>query len=243
MLGWEFPPFISGGLGTACYGLTKAMDKLGAPIIFVLPKVSPIRFSGSEGSQFDPKSIFCNPQQSRLDKIHHFHNIKFRDIPSTLRPYAKFATEQAQQSSVLTKATQHKFHDEKTALGIAEAKTDFDRTKAGSENYGSDIHNQVYRFAEKAAKVAQDEDFQIVHAHDWMTFPAGMTVARQAGKPLIVQVHSTEFDRSGENVNQTVYDIERAGMHAADRVIAVSRYTRNLILDRYSVSPDKTEVV
>jgi len=244
MLGWEFPPFISGGLGTACYGLTKAMDKLGAQIIFVLPKAPPIRFSGSGCSQFGLKGLRSfDPQQSQFDKIHHFHNVKFRDIPSTLRPYAKFAAEQAQESSASAKAKPHESPGRKTRSDYAQGEGEFYRIESSSENYGSDIHYQVYRYAEKAAGIAQEEDFQIVHAHDWMTFPAGMTVARRSGKPLIVQVHSTEFDRSGENVNQTVYDIERTGMHAADKVVAVSRYTRNLILERYGVSPGKTEVV
>jgi glycosyltransferase involved in cell wall biosynthesis len=94
-----------------------------------------------------------------------------------------------------------------------------------------------------AAELAQEAQFDIVHAHDWMTYPAGITVAAISGKPLIVHVHSTEFDRSGENVNQMIYEIEREGMERADRVIAVSHYTRNIVISRYGISSEKVEVV
>jgi glycosyltransferase involved in cell wall biosynthesis len=101
----------------------------------------------------------------------------------------------------------------------------------------------VYQYADEALKIAGGEEFEIIHAHDWMTFPAAIAIAEATRKPLIVHVHSTEFDRSGEHVNQMVYDIERQGMHAADKVIAVSHYTRNIIVNRYSVPAEKVEVV
>jgi glycosyltransferase involved in cell wall biosynthesis len=87
------------------------------------------------------------------------------------------------------------------------------------------------------------EVFDVIHAHDWLTFPAGQALARVSGKPLVVHVHSTEFDRSGENVNQRVYDVERRGMMAAMRIIAVSELTRSICTNRYGVSPSKVEVV
>ncbi|GAI04335.1 unnamed protein product, partial [marine sediment metagenome] len=94
-----------------------------------------------------------------------------------------------------------------------------------------------------AAELAENEQFDIVHAHDWMTYPAGIAVSAVSGKPLIVHVHSTEFDRSGENVNQTIYDIEREGMEWAAKVIAVSYFTSNIIISRYGISGEKVEVV
>jgi glycosyltransferase involved in cell wall biosynthesis len=102
---------------------------------------------------------------------------------------------------------------------------------------------QVHRYATKVMEIATVEDFDLIHAHDWMTYPAGIAVAKSSGKPFIVHVHSTEFDRSGEHVNQSIYDIERQGMHSADRVITVSNYTRNIIVGRYGVAPEKVEVV
>jgi len=105
------------------------------------------------------------------------------------------------------------------------------------------MYEEVHRYADVVAELASKENFDVIHAHDWMTYPAGIAVAQLSGRPLIVHVHSTEFDRSGENVNQMIYDIERAGMHAADKVITVSNFTRNIIIDRYGVSPQKIEVV
>jgi glycosyltransferase involved in cell wall biosynthesis len=102
---------------------------------------------------------------------------------------------------------------------------------------------QVRRYARLASEIALGESFDVVHAHDWMTFPAGLAVSGITGKPLVVHVHSTEFDRSGENVNQQVYDIERAGMHGADKVICVSNFTRNLLINRYAVPSEKVTVV
>jgi glycosyltransferase involved in cell wall biosynthesis len=85
--------------------------------------------------------------------------------------------------------------------------------------------------------------FDVIHAHDWVTFPAGLAIAARTGRPLVVHVHSTEFDRSGEHVNQAVYDIERAGVHGASAVVAVSNLTRSILVDRYGVAPEKVRVV
>jgi len=103
--------------------------------------------------------------------------------------------------------------------------------------------SEVRRYAALASVIARDESFEVVHAHDWMTFPAGLAVANMKSVPLVVHVHSTEFDRSGQHVNQRIYDIERSGVHGADRVIAVSHLTKNTLTSRYGVNPAKVEVV
>jgi len=102
---------------------------------------------------------------------------------------------------------------------------------------------QIHRYARLAIELSEAEDFDVIHAHDWMTFPAGMAVAAASGKPLVVHVHSTEFDRAGTNVNQRVYDIERSGMHAAARVVCVSHLTKNIVVHRYGIKPKKISVV
>jgi glycosyltransferase involved in cell wall biosynthesis len=221
MLGWEFPPFISGGLGTACYGLTKAMDQLGMHLIFVLPKTAPIRFGSSK--------LKDEEKQNR----YNFKNVEFYAIPSTLKPYTKAGKSEYSRNIANFSSTQGKFPN----------KVKNSQKFSGAENYETDMYSAAHRYAEKAVKIAQNEDFDIIHAHDWMTYPAAMAVAAEMGKPLVVQIHSTEFDRSGDHVNQMVYDIEREGMYAADKVIAVSNYTRNIIINRYSVPAEKVEVV
>jgi glycosyltransferase involved in cell wall biosynthesis len=231
MLGWEFPPFISGGLGTACYGLTKAMSKLGLEVTFVLPKAIPVDSSSTCVKMRTPADINYSKLGEEFDPA--LKNIKFKTIDSALKPYATAETYRHEIEDLI-KAKQKRGG----IIGISAA------NDAGDNgHYSGDMYSEVHRYASSAVKLAMQEDFDVIHAHDWMTYPAGIAVAAVTGKPLVVHVHSTEFDRSGENVNQMIYDIERAGMHVADKVIAVSYLTRNIILARYGVNGDKVEVV
>jgi len=227
MLGWEFPPFISGGLGTACYGLTRAMDQLDVRVTFVLPKmveseyVTHVRLltpgsragaSGSQGGEVELK------------------NVKFRSIASPLQAYATPAVYRERLAESL------RLQRELAALlGGDEV--------CGGRDYSGDLSQEVNRYASMVVELARGEDFDVIHAHDWMTYPAGVAVAGVTGKPLVVHIHSTEFDRSGEHVNQVVYDIERRGMERAGRVIAVSHYTRGIVVSRYGIPAEKVEVV
>ena len=111
------------------------------------------------------------------------------------------------------------------------------------EDYSGDLLTQVDRFAQFCVAATRRLKFDVIHAHDWMTYPAGLAIASVTGKPLVVHVHSTEFDRSGAHVNQRVYDIERRGMHGSMRVVAVSQLTKNVIMRRYSVPDTKVAVV
>lgn len=113
----------------------------------------------------------------------------------------------------------------------------------GGAAYGSDLIGDSERYARLVVALTARERFDVIHAHDWLTYPAGLALARLTRKPLVVHVHSTEFDRSGSNVNQRVYDIEREGMQGADRVIAVSQLTRSICVRRYGVPASKVDVV
>ncbi len=225
MLGWEFPPFISGGLGTACYGLTKAMDKLGLEVIFVLPKMIEGQYA-THVKLLSPASVSSVASFT----INELKNITFRAIGSSLQPYS---TPDSYQQQIENTLRQKILHDTGSGTGHF----------VGGIDYAGDMYAEVHRYADVAAKLAGNEQFDVIHAHDWMTYPAAIAAARVTGKPLIVQVHSTEFDRSGENVNQMIYDIEREGLHAADKIIAVSYFTRDIIISRYGISGDKVEVV
>jgi glycosyltransferase involved in cell wall biosynthesis len=160
-------------------------------------------------------------------------NVKFRTIESSLRPYAN-AESYKREVEELIRAKQRRCGS--IGSGGESAADSF-------HHYCGDMYTEVHKYAAAAVKLALQEDFDIIHAHDWMTYPAAIAVAAVTGKPLVVHVHSTEFDRSGEHVNQMIYDIERAGMHAADKVIAVSFLTRNIIIGRYGVTGDRVEVV
>jgi glycogen(starch) synthase len=226
MLGWEFPPFISGGLGTACHGLTKAMGRLGVHIAFVLPKA---RVGGTAG----PVRVLSAEGYVKTEDISAFKHVSFHEIPSMLRPYVSSFADEAhcrgrgpfRRGSGFYVRSWHSYESEQV------------------ENYPHDLTQQAHRYASKAVEIATVEEFDIIHAHDWMTYPAGIAVAESTGKPLVVHVHSTECDRSGEHLNQYIYDIERRGMHFASKVIAVSNYTKNIIVRRYGVEPEKVNVV
>ena len=114
-----------------------------------------------------------------------------------------------------------------------------------SGKYGANLMEEVARYAIVAAQVAKNLEgqFDVIHAHDWLTYFAGIAAKRVSGKPLVVHMHATEFDRSGENINTQTYAIERAGMHAADMVIAVSNLTRNIVINRYGVPAEKVVAV
>ncbi len=229
MLGWEFPPFISGGLGTACYGLTKALDQLGTEIIFVLPTMVQSRYSTHVKLLSPDLAVSKAPF-----KLQQLKNVSFRTVTSPLQPYLTSSTYQQRIEQSLAEIQSRRGHpgNRHADLGLS-----------GKFDYSGDMFTEVRRYADLAVMLAENENFDIIHAHDWMTYPAAIAVAEMSHKPLVVQIHSTEFDRSGEHVNQPIYDIERRGMHAADRVIAVSYYTRSIVISRYAVPGEKVEVV
>ncbi len=222
MLGWEFPPFISGGLGTACYGLTRALDRVGVNVTFVLPRPVGADYAGHV-KLLTPGS----GSRSRVE-VKQFKNVQFRMIRSALKPYCDSET-YAERIEQIKQAKRR-------------VDTHIDQPVAAVD-YKGDLYGEVHRYAAVAAELARSEQFDIIHAHDWMTYPAGIAIASLSGRPLVVHLHSSEFDRSGEHVNQMIYDIERRGMELADRVIAVSNYTRGIVVQRYGISPDKIEVV
>ena len=234
MLGWEFPPFMSGGLGTACFGLTKAMNDIGLNITFILPRPIDASAVSSHVRMLSPANI---KNRVRVDReiCEQLTNVRFESIGSTLcSPYESPESYQKRIETVI--------HNKRIETEYFDF-SDESYTSGGGELYGKDMFSEIYRYAMAASELAKGRDFDVVHAHDWMTYPAGMAVAALSGKPLVVHIHATEFDRSGEHVNQGIYDIERAGMHKADKVIAVSHLTRNIVISKYGVSGDKVEVV
>ncbi len=127
---------------------------------------------------------------------------------------------------------------------ITEERLAFLRGKFPELHYGPSLYDEVLAYAARAPFVALAERADVIHAHDWLSFPAGIAAKEVTGLPLVVHVHATEFDRTGfGSVNQNVYDIERRGMHEADLVVAVSEYTRGIIIERYGVAPEKVVVV
>ena len=241
MLGWEFPPFISGGLGTACYGLSKALSDLGTEVLFVLPR-------GVVEQHLGRVQVFSAREKGR-GRTHTYWTVKglehVRLIPveSGLTPYVTeegYAAERMQESQQVGRTATE-------AAPGAPASPVHLPTSLGLSSvppiYAGDLMAEVHRYARVVADLARQSDFDIIHAHDWMTFPAALAVAAMSGKPLVAHIHSTEFDRSGANVNQQVYDIERAGLHGARKIICVSRLTQGVVTSRYGVPVAKCRVI
>lgn len=226
MFGWEFPPHITGGLGTACFGLTKAMASQNLDIIFVVPKSY-----GDENQNFvrllNGNEVSFDLKQS--DSREFLEKISYMEINSTLKPYLS-PTEVISLKKYLGK----KVKIEESVLS---------ENFCFTGKYGPNLMQEVARYALIAAKIGTTQDFDVIHAHDWLTYSAGIAAKESSGKPLVVHVHATEFDRSGENVNQVVYNIEKKGMEAADKVVAVSHLTRNIIIHKYKIPAEKVEVV
>ncbi len=234
MFGWEFPPHIAGGLGTACYGMTRGLARNDVEVTFVMPKAS-----GDEDQRFvdvvnasDVEAVFGNVDGGVEDII---DKISFVHIDSNMVPY-------------ISPEEYLAYHDEyvKSGKKTWETKDLWSQRYTFSGKYGANLMEEVARYAIIAAQVAKDLEgqFDVIHAHDWLTYFAGIAAKRVSGKPLVVHMHATSFDRgSADNIDTRVYEMERVGMAAADCVIAVSNLTRNIIIDKYNIPADKVVTV
>ncbi len=239
MFGWEFPPYISGGLGTACYGMTQALVQCGVEVTFVLPS---ILGNLDNDAHVDLKSASGTRTTDVEEKTFSscisdlgFENLLVYRTDSPLMPYM---TEESYQEFLLKMKVEGKTQE----INHSEYSIHSDHiTLQGG--YGKNLIEEVYRYAKAATVIASRDSYDVIHAHDWITYPAGILAKKLTGKPLVVHLHATEFDRSGENVNQQVYDIERMGLNAADMVMAVSHRTRQTAIDKYGVDPSKVHVV
>jgi len=381
MLGWEFPPFITGGLGTACYGLTKALDRHGIGVTFVLPRhvegettshvtlvspatdwrpgepvaqVSSVVHQGAGTAAAAPGAFSIAPSPVNHEGDGHWSAVsaavllgksaplihdEFEDdldelevgatdplegpgppgtpraSPGSAASYARslrrlsilgrvghagpYGTVDGSASSKALRQMRHGSASTSPAGGWLTSAHFLTHASGGmggrgglagaegigrfgspgnagagdilqqtliaeraihaaipeahgrshsslavrAEDYGGDLIGDAYRYARFVVAACAKLPFDVIHAHDWLTYPAGLALASMTGRPLVAHVHSTEFDRSGLHVNQRVYDIERRGMHGAIKVISVSMLTKNLCINRYSVPSSKIEVV
>jgi len=228
MFGWEFPPHISGGLGTASYGLTKGMATLDdLEVIFVVPKAwgdedqSVVRLIGANKVPVAYKQVFYKGTRHPIEKI---------EISSKIIPYTD---PENFWKVVNSEVTGHKLYVHTNNKGLV----DF------SGRYDRNLMDEIYKYSIVASVIAEENDFDIIHAHDWLAYPAGIAAREVSGKPLVIHVHATDFDRSGGNVNPDVYRIEKSGMDAASKIITVSNLTREIVINKYNIDPRKVETV
>lgn len=285
MLGWEFPPFIAGGLGTACHGLTKSLVKQGHEVTFVLPRSIPdnlrthVRLLGPNtlrerageirrraragqpvpGTAGQETAHFANQVPAAAAPARPGDRPGSPGVPPTAHPYPG-----VDLGDTLTRVVD-RLHAaggggvsrpgpdrlaalrSSSAAELAEAMDDvlgsLEHMGVHEGGYGGDLFGDAQRYAGLVAALGIHERFDVIHAHDWLTYPAGLALRSLTGKPLVCHVHATEYDRSGEHVNQGVADIERSGLLGADRVIAVSRLTKSIVHRRYGVPESKIDVV
>jgi len=228
MFGWEFPPHISGGLGTASYGLTKGMSKLeDLEVIFVVPKAwgdedqSGVRLIGANQVPVAFKQVYFKGIKRPVEKI---------EVLSKIVPYTDPEDFWRRISS---EVSEYKMFVQTNEKG----KVDF------SGKYGPDLMDEIIKYSVVASVIAGENEFDIIHAHDWLAYPAGIAAMEVSGKPLVIHVHATDFDRSGGSVNPDVYRIEKQGMDAASKIITVSNLTREIVINKYNIDPEKVETV
>lgn len=228
MFGWEFPPHIAGGLGTASYGLTRGLAALNdVEVIFVVPKAygdedqSVVRLIGANTVPMTYKKVRYSYFTKPVEKIEVFSKL----VPYTdPEDFWKMTRGEVAETDVLVTTNKH-------------GKVEF------TGGYGPTLMDEIHKYSLVAQVIASEHDFDIIHAHDWLAYPAGIAAKAVSGKPLVIHVHATDFDRSGGNVNPVVYNMEKEGMDAADKIITVSNLTRDIVINKYNINPDKVETV
>ncbi|MDE2070059.1 MAG: glycosyltransferase [Gammaproteobacteria bacterium] len=233
MLGWEYPPLFAGGLGKASQGLARGLAECGAQVRFVLP-----RYPLSEDASFLTvggvgawlalgRQWGGSPRTTQGKKA--MPGLKFLAVPARLYPY---------QRPIGIRVPANQAADDARDPGDAR-----DLGDPAAQLYSHDLGRQVARFAIRVARLAQGIDADVVHANDWMSFPAAFAAAAPRHLPVFLHVHSTEYDRSGEAVNPYIARIEQQACLRATHVFAVSRYTANILITRYGVPRAKITVV
>ncbi len=230
MFGWEFPPHIAGGLGTACEGIVKGLAHNGVEVLFVMPHAF--------GDEDQSCARIINASDVAVanvsDTVEEFLNkVKFIDVDSSIVPYV----DPEEYYDAIEKMKRE--HLRETGIG-------FGQKFRFSGKYGANLLEEVSRYAQVGGTIAMEHagEFDVIHAHDWLTYLAGIAAKELSGKPLVVHVHATSFDRGTDDmVDSRVYSIEKRGMEAADRVVTVSDLTRNIVINKYGIDPSKVVTV
>ena len=230
MFGWEFPPHIAGGLGTACEGIVKGLAHNGVETLFVMPNAS-----GDEDQSattiLNASDVAVRNVSSTVEEF--INKVKFLYVDSNIVPYV----DPDEYFEAIEKMK---------AQGITQTSVGFGQKFKFSGKYGANLMEEVSRYAQVGGTIAMEHinEFDLIHAHDWLTYLAGIAAKELTGKPLVVHVHATSYDRGDEkHIDTRVLDIETRGMQAADRVVTVSDLTRNIVINKYGIDPAKVVTV
>ena len=226
-LGWEFPPLINGGLGVACMGISKALAKK-VDLSVIVPKADPSAVY--DGFSLTGINTLQYAEVETVSQGYSYNSFSLvSKAPVNLDPYAH--VEGTPGTVVFTKEGKMLFsHVSRADLDLFTGKEDL---------YAGDLARKVIEFSKICAVLARQYDFDVVHAHDWMTYLAGVEVKKATGKPLVVHLHASQFDRAGADARGWIYDIEKYGMEQADAVIPVSKYTGTVAAGHYGINPAK----
>ena len=229
MFGWEFPPHIAGGLGTACYGIVKGLAYNGVDSIFVMPSAS-----GDEDKSVDiinASDVAVDTVSTSVDEF--LDRVKFVHIGTNMIPYVN-----PEEFSELVSSERKR--------EVKDFRVQYGQKYRFSGKYGANLMEEVARYAMVGGTIAMQhrDEFDVIHAHDWLTYLAGIAAKELTGKPLVVHVHATSYDRGSEDqIDTRVLGIERRGMLAADKVVTVSDLTRNIVINKYGIDPSKVVTV
>jgi glycogen(starch) synthase len=235
-LTWEFPPFISGGLGMACYGLIKALLEKGVEVDMILPTREEVFFPLRAPSDVDtlPTEFLDPRRRERIPAVlsgdvrSRLKALGLSDYPET---YASPAVDFEQILEWVERAS--------AEAGAYPSTEELRNHLRGEE----DLFRRVQGYTARAMKYASFLEGDVIHVHDWLTYPAGLLLKRVLRRPLVAHIHATEFDRAGGPGDERIHKIEYAGLSAADLVIAVSQYTAQMVIDRYRIPAEKIRVV
>lgn len=236
MLGWEFPPIMSGGLGVATYGMVKAL-RTRAYIKLIIPASDPSM--ALDDAEIVGLNNLTLKELSYENVRHSLSNLvtEVETVPLTVSPY-HHVNEQISRKKVATIEKEESVPVEKAAIEKV------NQIFSSKEIYGPEILHKAHLFAALADKLAlADDSFDVIHAHDWVTYPAALKIKEHTGKPLVLHVHALETDRSGEAARNQIYWLEKNAFEKADRILAVSKFTKSEIVKHYLVDPDRIEVV
>ncbi|MCR9142941.1 MAG: glycosyltransferase family 4 protein [bacterium] len=236
MIGWEYPPRITGGLAIACRGIARSLSALGHRVEFLIPRLPENSLDDQGVRVFAPEPEFFTETELTL------YAEQWRRFQSGITP-SPYESDLVGPASHRAGDATHPVASSGTRLHGLERSVTKLAAPLLEGGYGDHIYREIHAFAQLATLLAAKGDYDIIHAHDWMTFPAALSAAHATGLPVVCHIHATEFDRSGERVNQYIYDLERHALLACHHIITVSNYTRKILIDRYGAPPEKITAV
>lgn len=230
-LGWEFPPAINGGLGVASFGLGEALGKL-VDVEMIVPKSDPARLSGQMEvtglNEVDVETLIRETRKTHTATLSRVH-IEYVDVHLT-----------GYEQPVIRKENHRTLIVEKP---VKEGLVELPRRFRIDNLYGHDLSARMMEYTDIASRMARSKTFDLIHAHDWMTFLAGLEIKAWSGKPLVLHIHSLDYDRNGPDHQGYVFELEKHAMQEADLIFAVSDYTADIIKKKYRIPAAKVITV